>query len=161
MQREFAEGPPKGFRKAIPVLVKLDVVIRQEGLCKHCGKKLGQLKDTEFDHVPALQRRGWNPEQEDTIPPANDPEAIEAKHADCHLVKTTGRKGESKLSAFGGDIAEIAKTKRLRKKEEAFRAKLLAKATGEEPEQKPKKKYRWPKQKRPWPKKQKNGGFKK
>jgi len=159
MQMEFREqvsGPPAGYRPSIPTTVKLDVVIRQEGKCKACGERLGQLKDTQFDHVPALQLRIWCEEIKDTAPQANDPEFIEAKHKVCHLVKTTGRKGESKFSdTRDGDVPQIARTKRLAKKEEDFRRKLLAKATGEEPPATgAKRKKSWPK--RPFPKKPKD-----
>jgi hypothetical protein len=145
-------APPIGFRKAIPTRVKLDVVIRQSGLCKTCGSKLGTLDETEFDHVPALQLRLWDTEAEDTLPKANDPEHIEAKHRDCHAQKTSGRKGESKLSAVGGDTRTIAKVRRLAKAHDEFRRRVLS--AEREPEQEPpKRKYRWPK--RPFPKRPK------
>jgi hypothetical protein len=145
--RELVEGPPKGFRKTIPTLVKLDVVIRQEGKCKACGEKLGTLKDTQFDHVPAIQLRAWDEEAGDTSPPSNCPEHIEAKHNDCHLAKTTGRKGSSKLSVAGGDVQEIAKLKRLEERRaEEFRNALLSNTDEDPPpEDKPKRKHRWPK----------------
>jgi len=139
-------APPVGFRKAIPVTVRLDVVIRLEGRCKACGERLGKLADTEFDHVPALQLRGWDVEAGDTIPPANDPEHIQAKHVDCHKAKTTGRKGESKLNALHGDTAEIAKLRRVTKSEIEFRRRLLAKGEPEtDADERPKPKSRWPK----------------
>ena len=140
-------APPKGFRKAIPVAVKLDVVIRQEGRCKACGERLGVLADTEFDHTPAIQLRTWDEAAQDTVPTANDPDYIEAKHADCHQAKTTGRRGTSKLNAIDGDAQRIAKLRRMEeRRQEEFRRKLLA-SSGEEdppPERPPKPKRKWP-----------------
>jgi hypothetical protein len=137
-------APPKGFRKEIPVSVKFDVVIRQEGRCSTCGERLGGWKDTQFDHVPALQLRGFDPEAGDTIPAANDPEALFAKHKDCHLAKTTGRKGESKLNALHGDVAEIAKLRRLTDEHREFQRRLLTKGDEVEQPEVPVKKSRWP-----------------
>ncbi len=91
MDANEVHAPPKGFRKEIPCSVKVDVVIRQDGRCATCGERLGTLRDTQFDHEPALQLRTFDPDAYDTIPPANDPEALKGKHKNCHLVKTTGR----------------------------------------------------------------------
>lgn len=147
MERELVQGPPKGFRKAIPTAVKLDVVIRQEGKCKACGEKLGTLKDTQFDHDPPIQLRTWDEEAQDTVPPSNDPEFIFAKHDDCHQAKTTGRRGTSKLNAIDGDQQRIAKLRRQEeKRQEEFRRSLLSR-DGEEPPPpvKTKPKRKWPK----------------
>lgn len=138
--REEVKGPPPGFRKAIPVSVRLDVVIRQEGRCKTCNEKLGQLANTEFDHVPALQLRTWDEEAGDTIPPANAPENIEAKHTDCHARKTRGNKATTR----GSDVQEIARIKRLSKAEKEFRQKLLSKGEDDE-DAPPQRRTRWPK----------------
>jgi len=100
--------------------------------------------------VPAIQLRCWDPVKKDTIPACNDPEHIEAKHIDCHAEKTTGRKGESKLTRRQGDQYEIAKTRRLAE-QEAFRRQMLSKGEPEpEEESKKKPKRQWPK--RPFPK---------
>jgi hypothetical protein len=122
-------------------------VIRQEGRCAACGEPLEVGGDTQFDHVPALQLRGWDPEKQDTIPAANDNEAIQAKHKVCHARKTTGRKGESKLNAVHGDVAEIAKLRRLTRAQEDYRRRITAKSRGDdvEAEVETKKKSRWPK----------------
>jgi hypothetical protein len=151
MQTTLDLAPPPGFRKAIPVTVKLQVVIRQHSLCAKCGERLGKLDDTQFDHVPAVQLRCWDPEAKDTIPPANDVDSIFAKHTDCHAAKTFG----SKASKRGADVTEIARTKRIAKETEAFRQRILAKgdANASVQEQKPKK--RWPK--RPFGRRGRNG----
>jgi hypothetical protein len=152
MQRELPKGPPIGWRKAIPVLVKLKVVVRQDSRCTTCGERLGQVEDTEFDHIPALQLRIWCDETKDTIPPANDESSIFAKHSDCHAVKTFG----TKTTKRGADVTEIARTKRIAKETEEFRRRMLAKGDPDAPSEevrKPKKK--WPS--RPFPKKGSHG----
>ena len=139
----------------MPTSVKLDVVIRQEGRCKACGERLGQLADTQFDHTPALQLRAWDTDEKNTVPAANDATAIEAKHKDCHLQKTTGRKGDSRLGDNrNGDVPSIARVKRLTRKEQAFRDRMLSKASGDAGEELTKKKHRWPS--RPFPKRKKD-----
>lgn len=127
-------APPKGFRPAIPMSVKGDVLIRQEGKCWRCKQSLGEWKNTQFDHTPALQLRLWCAETGSTVPAANDPEHIEALHVDCHKAKSSGRKGESKLSISRGDQQEIAKTRRLeRTRIEAAQKRLLAPSEDREP----------------------------
>lgn len=137
-------APPKGFRKDIPCHVKVDLVLRQSGLCHTCGELLAASAETQFDHVPAVQLRAYDPEAKDTIPASNSIDHLHAKHKDCHLAKTTGRKGESKLNAVHGDVAEIARLRRLTTEQEAFRRRMLTKGVpSEEVEQKPKPKSRW------------------
>lgn len=140
-------APPVGFRKAIPTKVKLQVVLSQGGLCKSCGQRINDVENCRFDHRPPIQLRCWDPEAQDTVPGVNDPEAIEALHKDCHDIKTTGRRGESRLSARDGDVAAIAKVRRITKDQEAYRKRMLAKGDpdAEEPEPKAKPKFRWPK----------------
>jgi hypothetical protein len=152
MFAELPLAPPKGFRKAIPDLVKLKVVLRQHSLCPTCGERLGKLEHTQFDHVPAVQLRCWDPEAKDTIPPSNDVDSIFAKHVDCHAAKTFG----SKASKRGADVTEIARTKRIAKETEAFRKRILAKGDPEaaQPPARPKK--QWPK--RPFQKRGKDEG---
>ena len=145
-------APPPGFRKAIPVTVKLRVVIRQDSKCSSCGERLGKLDDTEFDHIPAVQLRCWDPEAKDTVPPSNDETHIFAKHVDCHAAKTFG----SKASKRGADVTEIARTKRIAKDTEDFRRRMLAKTDPSievEPSSKQPKRA-WPK--RSFPKRGKN-----
>jgi hypothetical protein len=148
MQTVLDLAPPPGFRKAIPVTVKLEVIIRQHSLCAKCGERLGKLDDTQFDHVPAVQLRCWDPEAKDTAPRSNDPAFIFAKHTDCHAQKTFGSNDE----LTRGDVTEIARTKRIAKETESFRRRMLAKVDPEagvdDPPRRPKKK--WPS--RPFPK---------
>lgn len=150
MSASVLPAPPKGFRKEIPCHVKVDLVLRQGGLCQTCGEALGASSATQYDHVPAIQLRAYDPEAKDTIPASNDIEHLHAKHKDCHLAKTTGRKGESKLNAVHGDVAEIARLKRLTADQEAFQRRILSKGEPkEEGVDSGKKKSRWGK--RPFP----------
>ena len=152
MQTTLPAAPPPGFRKAIPVTVKLQVVIRQHSLCAKCGERLGKLDDTQFDHIPAVQLRCWDDEAKDTTPRSNDPEFIFAKHTDCHAKKTFGSSEE----LTRGDVTEIARTKRIAKDTEEFRRRMLAKLDPDvevdTPPRRPKKK--WPS--RPFPKRGKH-----
>ncbi|TYO65417.1 hypothetical protein FXV83_15895 [Bradyrhizobium hipponense] len=151
MQSVLELAPPARFRKAIPVSVKLEVVIRQHSLCSKCGQRLGKLDDTQFDHVPAIQLRCWDAEAKDTTPRSNDPAFIEAKHTDCHAKKTFGSREE----LTRGDVQEIARTKRVAKDTEEFRRRMLAKGDPEVEAPQPRRKKAWPK--RPFPKRGKNG----
>ena len=127
--REQAPAPPPGYRPAIPIATKFEVVMRTEGHCEKCWEKLCTWNETQFDHRPPLQMRCWDPVTGDTLPPANDVAFIEAAHKDCHATVTTGRRGTSKLSKRGGDISEVAKTKRLTAEEAEFRKRLLSNAS--------------------------------
>jgi hypothetical protein len=154
MQRdELPPGPPPGWRKAIPDRVKLQVVIRQDGKCATCGERLAAVEVTQFDHIPAVQLRIWDPEVKDTIPPSNDEGHIFAKHTDCHAAKTFG----SKASKRGADVTEIARTKRIAKETEAFRRRMLAKSEPDVEIEQPKRtKKKWPK--RSFPSRKENDG---
>lgn len=136
--------PPVGFRKAIPIRVRLQVILNQGGLCRSCGERLADVDNCRFDHRPPIQLRGWDAEAGDTIPGVNDPAAIEALHKDCHDVRTTGRRGESKLSTRDGDVAAIAKLRRVTKDQEVFQRRLLAKSNPDEEPAPAKRKFKWP-----------------
>ena len=104
------DRPPKDWKRpAIPVRVKLDVVIRQEGRCKQTGDRLGTLKNTQFDHRPGIWERKFDTVADDTIPPANDPSFIEACTIGGHKVRTHGNGATS----VGSDSHRRAKIKRL------------------------------------------------
>jgi hypothetical protein len=155
MNLELPLAPPPGFRKAIADRVKLKVVIRQGGNCATCGEKLGKLEDTQFDHVPAVQLRCWDPVAKDTVPPSNDKDHIFAKHVDCHAQKTFG----SKASKRGADVTEIARTKRIAKETADFRRRMLSKLVDPEIQVEPsnkRPKKQWPS--RPFSRRGKNEG---
>ena len=63
----------------------------------------------EFDHCPAIQLRSWDPEKQDTVPPANALDHIIARNKTGHRTKTSG----GKATSLGSDIHAIAKIKRL------------------------------------------------
>jgi len=119
-------------RKAIPLLVKLQVALREMGL---------SISEVNFDHQPPLALREWDPEAQDTIPPANDPEHIGLMVTKDHKRKTFG----TPATTAGSDIHKIAKVRRLSRKEEEFRKRLLKPEDSESH-----RKSRWPK--RPFPK---------
>lgn len=111
--------PPQGFRKQIPDRIKFAVLIRQKGLDPDDGEPLDPIREgIAFDHRPALHQRTWNPEAEDTIPPASDPEHIIARRRHVHL-KVTGR-----------DATEAARLRDVRAAEDAHRQAMDAKQCG-------------------------------
>jgi hypothetical protein len=97
-------------RKSIPVKAQLHAALYQLGFEPH---------EVDLDHDPALGLRVYDEATQDTIPPANDPRYLVWRPKAEHKLKTTGRKGESKLSVDGnGDVSRIAKVERLLKKQE-------------------------------------------
>jgi hypothetical protein len=101
-------------RKAIPDRIKLEVVLRQDGRCTHCGERLGTLAVTQFDHRPSIINRDVNEDGTDYVPPQLDPEHIEAIHGvPCHRERTVGRGGEKRTTVAGSDIHIRDKTRRL------------------------------------------------
>lgn len=121
----------RDVRKKIPDRTKLIAALRELGLT---------IEQVQFDHNPALGLRQRNPVTGDTIPPANSPDHIYMMVITGHRQKTTGRKGESKLSGSDGDIQNIAKLKRVERETAEFRRRLLSKDRG-----KPKPPSKWPK----------------
>lgn len=114
--------PPRGFRKPIPERVKQEVLLNQRYCCKECGELLvvgkGLKMVANFDHRPGIEQREWNPDTKDTIPPCNDPGAIEALHLSCHDRRTRA------------DAGTRAKTKRRQKKADAHATAMAEKAPG-------------------------------
>lgn len=104
------DRPPSDWKRpAMPVRIKLDVVIRQEGKCRQTGEKLGTLANTRFDHRPALWERKFDTVADDTIPPANDPAFIDACTIAGHDVRTHG----NGATTVGSDSHRRAKIKRM------------------------------------------------
>jgi hypothetical protein len=98
----------KRRRPHIHAMVKLHAALYQLGLEPHA---------VELDHDPALALRPVDPETGDTIPPANDPKFLVWRTKADHKLKTTGRRGESKLCDISnGDIHRAAKVKRIRRR---------------------------------------------
>lgn len=115
----------RDVRRPIPVGVKLQVALLALGYNKD-----EIAREIEYDHAPALGLRRWNDEARDYEPGQHDPEYIKIRLKSEHRRKTTGRKGESKLSGSDGDIQQIAKLKRVTNDESEFRRRLLAKDAG-------------------------------
>lgn len=113
----------------MPLLVKLHAALYALGL---------DPKDTEFDHHPALAFRERTADG-GYIPDENDPHFIVPRSKADHRTKTSGRRGEKKVTAAGSDVHAAAKIKRLAPQQTAFQQRLLAKAAGDE-----KPKSRWP-----------------
>lgn len=111
-------------RKHIPLKAQLHAALRQLGFEPH---------EVELDHSPALVLREWDAEAQDTVPPASDPRFLIWRPKAEHAAKTFGPGGDRRITSAGGDIHAAAHTRRIGKKEEAFRARLLAKAEGVEP----------------------------
>lgn len=100
---------PKGWKRpAIPTRIKIEIIIRQDGRCKQTGDRLGTLKNTQFDHRPAIWERKFDTVANDTIPPANDPAFIEACTIEGHKIRTHGKGG----TTVGSDSHRRAKIKR-------------------------------------------------
>ncbi len=91
-------------RKPIPAMVKLASVLLERGL---------RLDQVQWDHHPALELRPVNEAGDDYDPPQHDPVYIQMLTIDEHKQKTSGRRGESKLSIRDGDQGKIAKVRRL------------------------------------------------
>lgn len=111
-------------RKDPPLSVKLAVALRMLGFTKN--------DQVQYDHDPALGLRDWDEEKQDFIPPQLDPEFIVIRTKAVHRTKSSGRKGEGKVTSYGSDAHAIAKIDRLEKDQAAFRSKLLAKDGGEQ-----------------------------
>jgi hypothetical protein len=100
-RREF----PK--RRNVPLKIKLEAALLQLGL---------DPKACHLDHDPALSLRPLNETGTDFNPPQHDPRYLRWLSTIDHSLKTSGRKGESKLSVSGGDQAKAAKVKRIVRK---------------------------------------------
>jgi hypothetical protein len=95
------------LRRAVPLSIKLEVALLQLGL---------DPKACHLDHDPALALRPLNEDGTDFDPPQHDPRYLKWLSTTEHSLKTSGRKGESKLSVSGGDQAKAAKVKRIVRK---------------------------------------------
>lgn len=77
-------------RKHIPMAVKRQVSIRQNGVCKcGCGTPIFGGK-IHWDHEPALRLRDISPDGTDYVPHQNDPAYLDALCIPAHKAKTNG-----------------------------------------------------------------------
>lgn len=100
-------------RPHMPVSVQRDAALIALGL---------DPNDVEWHHQPALALRLIDIETGKYTPDANDPRYI------VPLATKEHRERTAKI-----DIPQAAKTKRLEKAQEAFRAAMVAKTTGDDP----------------------------
>lgn len=117
--RELIPTPPPGWRKQIPLAVKLQVIVNQRGLAP-TGEPLDAMDiGIEFDHRPCLSERRYDAERDETIPASNNPAFIVALPATLHHTLT------------GADNVRIRKVARLRNTECEFRETLVRKQPGQ------------------------------
>lgn len=127
----------------IPLRIKLAVVIAAAPpgaiLCAETGEPItaqdaldGLLR---FDHRPPYADREINLETLDTIPPANDMNAIQLVKSHGHDLRTFGQGGVG--GSTGSDAHRRAKRHRMRENNELHAERMAAKAAGErKPERK-------------------------
>jgi len=96
-------------RKSPSLKERLEILVKQ-AYCPLCRGKLGLLADLHWDHIVPLALGG-----------DNSPQNLQAVHIFCHDKKTRG----VPATTAGSDIHVIAKTKRLARKEEDFRRRLM------------------------------------
>lgn len=95
-------GPPVKWRpRPLTIKEKLEIVVRQHGK-EPGGDRLNPLDGIDFHHSPALQRRRWDQDTLDTVPPSCSLEHLVALNKPTHQEQTAKR-----------DAPEIAKLKRL------------------------------------------------
>lgn len=117
-------GPPVGWRpRDLNMREKFEIIIRQNGKEPDGVTRLAPLQEgVDFHHDPALKRRRWDPEIEDTVPAALDLAFIVAINKATHRIQTTKK-----------DVPEIAKTKRLeagpKKSKKSFPSRPFPKRT--------------------------------
>lgn len=110
-------------------------------------------KHARLDHTPPLGLREKVEHPDKTVtytPDEHDPLFMQwlddggAERAlGSHNRKTFG----SKATTADGDLAKIAKSKRVARQQEEFRRRMLAKATGKPKPTPPRRKRQWPKRK--------------
>lgn len=116
-ETEKPKSKAHGQRRSISLKNQLEAALRQLGF---------EPNEVQLDHDPALALRRVDLETGECIPAHDDPRFLVWRPKAEHLQKTTGKRGESKLSKRGGDISEAAKVKRLAEHAEDFRRRMLA-----------------------------------
>ncbi len=120
----------RDYRKDIPLVVKLAVLIRQR-CCAPDGKPFTE-EDAgliQFDHDPALVARDFDTDANDFIPPQHDLHRIYAKRKGQHGQKTTGRKegAEKTVTTRNSDVGEAARARKIVLTEQQHQMRMLAK----------------------------------
>jgi hypothetical protein len=146
-------------RREVPLSVKLEVALDQ---LISAWRKLGKIPDDvkkvelELDHLPPLALRPVNQETGQHVPHQHSPRHLVWMVKKEHREKTTGRRGESKLSIRDGDQQKIAKQRR-RDKKEVERQEAKAIPPGGKSKGKPKAKIPSPPKKPRKPQKRASG----
>ena len=110
---------PTPKRRAIPARIKREILERQRDKCA-CGCRrdffVGPGTEPKFDHRPPLAMRAINADGNEWAPHQHDAGYIHALLQECHDKRTFRT---SKATTRGGDLAEIARGKRIAKKRAA------------------------------------------
>jgi hypothetical protein len=117
--RDEVLRPPKGWRKSIPLAVKLQVIVNQRGRAPDGTPLDAIFVGIHFDHRPPLHERVYDPDRDETVPAANDIAFIVALPIPLHR----------EISAQ--DVSRMSKTERQRLLEVAFRERLQRRAAGQ------------------------------
>lgn len=108
---------PKGWKRAIPEKLRLQVWTARNGL-SHVTGAFVRFQDCDIDHVPAAAHRPWDDVAGDTVPPQLDPAYLYViERGPVHREKTHGPQlpGKRMLRA-SGDNHVSSKLKRLDRK---------------------------------------------
>lgn len=124
-------------RRRFTTLDKLKIAMRQ-AVCPRCGQRLSRIEDCDVDHIHPLALGG-----------EDDVGNVQLLHRDCHATKANGTGGTS----AGSDKNRIAKAARCARETEAFRRRILAKDSPDQPPAAPRRKSRIAS--RPFPKRTK------
>ena len=102
-------------RRHVPLATQLAVALRQLGFVK-----------PQLDHDPALGLRERTPDG-GYIPDEHSPEHLVWRDAGEHAIKTRG----NGATTAGSDVGNMRHFRKVTASEQAFRSRLLEKATGE------------------------------
>ncbi|MER9196482.1 hypothetical protein NKI13_24900 [Mesorhizobium australicum] len=117
--RDEVLRPPKGWRKSIPLAVKLQVIVNQRGKAPDGTPLDAIFVRIHFDHRPPLHERAYDPDHDETVPAANDIAFIVALPVPVHR----------EMSAQ--DVSRMSKTERQRMLEVNFRERLQRRSPGQ------------------------------
>lgn len=87
--------------------------------------------DVRYDHRPPVERRQFDTETNDTIPPFQDGRFLEPLTRAAHDTRTFGPGGEKRVTTLNSDAHNRKQTRHVRRKEAAHGAVMVAKALGE------------------------------
>lgn len=117
--RDEVLRPPPGWRKPIPLVVKLQVIVNQQGRAPDGTPLDAIIVGVHFDHRPPLHERVYDAEKDDTVPAANDIKFIVALPIPAH--REMSRQ----------DVSRMSKTERQRMLEMGFRERLQSRVPGQ------------------------------